>query len=107
MNSIRMLCDKQSRGGYCRLSERAEWENDYKQASFCFQFDIFNNTRNLKEQVALIESFSYLGFEGPIKMDQPDQTFVILELWSEERPRKLLKVYFGRFVSPSSLIYSE
>jgi tRNA (guanine10-N2)-methyltransferase len=104
---MKMLYDRQSRGGYCPLLGRADWENDYKQCSFCFQFDVFNNTRSLKEQVALIESFSYLGFGGPIKMNQPDQTFVILELWSEERPRKLVKVYFGRFVAPSSLIDSK
>jgi tRNA (guanine10-N2)-methyltransferase len=102
MNSMRVLCERQGRGGYCPHSERAEWKNDYKHCSFCFHFDIFNNTRSLKEQVAFIESFSYLGFEGSIKMDQPDQTFVVLELWSEERPRKLLKVYFGRFVASFS-----
>jgi len=46
----------------------------------------------------IIESFSYLGFEGPIRMKAPEETFVVHELWSYERPRKLEKIYFGRFV---------
>jgi hypothetical protein len=31
-------------------------------------------------------------------MLDPDETFVVHECWSYERPRKLLRVYLGRYV---------
>lgn len=68
------------------------------QQSFCFRLDTFNHTRTLEEQTAIIETFSYMGFKGPIRLRHPEELFVVHELWSHERPRKLLRVYLGRLV---------
>ena len=73
-------------------------QDNYSQSSFCFKVDSFNNTRSQAEQITIIESFAYLGFAGQIRLQNPDQIFVVHELWSYERPRKLLRMYLGRFV---------
>lgn len=58
-------------------------------------------TRSLSEQNDLIMSFSYLGFNGPIKLRDPEQTFCIFEDCDGgvSSPKK---IFFGRFVSGSS-----
>lgn len=73
-------------------------QDHYKQSSFRFRLDTFNYTRSLEEQTAIIESFSYMGFEGPVQLRNAEQLFVVHELWTVEHPRKLLKIYLGRYV---------
>ena len=68
--------------------------------SFCFRIDTFNHTRTLEEQTVIIDSFSYMGFNGAIRLKDPDETFIVHELWSNEQPQKLLRVYLGRLVRP-------
>jgi len=81
------------------------------QASFCFKLDCFNQTRSLTEQKDIIESFSYMEFQGPIRLRDAEQVFTIHEHWNLKEPKKLLRVYFGRYVtSPASafsLIHSS
>ncbi|KAI4117294.1 MAG: hypothetical protein LQ345_002448 [Seirophora villosa] len=74
---------------------------DYESASFKFEVQAFMVTRSLSEQNDLIMSFSYLGFNGPIKLRDPEQTFCIFEDCDGgvSSPKK---IYFGRFVSGSS-----
>jgi tRNA (guanine10-N2)-methyltransferase len=67
--------------------------------SFCFRIDSFNQTRTLEEQTGIIESFSYMGFKGAIRLKNAEETFVVHELWSKQ-PQKLLRIYLGRFVRP-------
>ncbi|KAI4140820.1 MAG: hypothetical protein LQ341_003690 [Variospora aurantia] len=76
------------------------WQN-YKSASFKFEVQAFMATRSLSEQNDLITSFSYLGFKGPIKLRNPEQTFCVFEDWDwgGSAPKK---IYFGRFVGGSS-----
>jgi tRNA (guanine10-N2)-methyltransferase len=73
-------------------------QDHYKHCSFRFKFDAFNHTRSMEEQTAIIETFAYMEFEGPVQLRNPEQLFVVHELWSEERPRKLLRLYLGRYV---------
>ena len=73
-------------------------QDDYKHSSFCFKIDAFNQTRSLEEQREIIESFSYMEFAGPVQLRNADHTFVIHEFWSYEEPRKLQKLYLGRYV---------
>ena len=56
------------------------------------------HTRSQEEQTAIIKTFSYLRFEGPVKLQNSDEVFVVHELWSHDRPQKLLRIYFGRLV---------
>lgn len=54
----------------------------YKEASFKFSLDAYCGKRSPSEQTEIINSFSYLGFEGPIRMRNPDLEFTIFEEWS-------------------------
>jgi tRNA (guanine10-N2)-methyltransferase len=54
----------------------------------------------------LIEEFKYTGFEGPIRMKQPDQEYCIFEHWeldasSECNVPAPKAVYLGRFIGSS------
>ncbi|KAK6356415.1 hypothetical protein TWF718_000775 [Orbilia javanica] len=51
----------------------------YKTCSFKFGFESFNGMRSEAAKKDLIESFSYVGFDGPIRMKNPDELFVIME----------------------------
>ncbi|KAF3165307.1 hypothetical protein TWF225_001255 [Orbilia oligospora] len=51
----------------------------YKTCSFKFGFESFNGMRTESHKKELIESFSYVGFDGPIRMKNPDELFVIME----------------------------
>jgi tRNA (guanine10-N2)-methyltransferase len=77
--------------------------NLYKDDTFKFYVDSFQGTRTMTEQKKLIEDFSYLGFEGPIKMKNPDQEFCIFEEWAVGTAslgiREPQALYLGRFIS--------
>lgn len=61
-------------------------------------------SREKNQQVKVIESFSFMGLDGPIRMKKPDQTFSIVEEYRvinrkpEPEPRKM---WFGRFITDS------
>ncbi|EED24268.1 RNA methylase family UPF0020 protein [Talaromyces stipitatus ATCC 10500] len=102
--------------------------NDYKDVSFRFFIDTFSAKRSQVEKKNLIESFGYLDFQGPIKMKNPDEDFVIFEDYvsdieekkdevegtnedhtqqkdqqtKEGRRKGLKNVYFGRWICASS-----
>lgn len=75
----------------------------YKDVSFKFNVDSFQGTRTMLEQKELIETFSYLGFEGPIKMKNPDQEFCVFEEWPVGAAalgiREPQAVHLGRFIA--------
>jgi len=75
----------------------------YKDGSFKFNVDSFQGTRTMLQQKQLIESFSYLGFEGPIKMKNPDHEFCIFEEWPVGAAAfgilQPQAVYLGRFIA--------
>ncbi|KAL8712200.1 MAG: hypothetical protein Q9225_006990, partial [Loekoesia sp. 1 TL-2023] len=73
----------------------------YKTSSFKFEVHAYQAKRSLAEQNALIQGFRYLGFDGPIKLKDPEQTFCIFEEceWAVEQPKRL---FFGRRIASSS-----
>ncbi|KAK3176201.1 hypothetical protein OEA41_007524 [Lepraria neglecta] len=73
----------------------------YQSCSFRFEFDTFSGSRTLAEQRAIIESFKYLGFNGPIKLKSPNQTFTIFEEYEYGNPNGPLRIFLGRFVGGS------
>ncbi|RJE19207.1 RNA Methylase [Aspergillus sclerotialis] len=91
---------------------------DYKDVSFRFTIDCFAAKRSWNEKKAIVDSFSYFGFDGPIKMKNPDEDFCVLEeyLWEVEAlkkglvsgtevhdmPRELQRIFFGRWIADSS-----
>ncbi|KAJ1911198.1 hypothetical protein IWQ60_010255, partial [Tieghemiomyces parasiticus] len=52
---------------------------DFMTCSFKFHIDGFGGTRSIKEQVEIINRFSFLGFEGPIDLKNPDAFFIVYE----------------------------
>jgi tRNA (guanine10-N2)-methyltransferase len=68
--------------------------------------DTFGHTLTQEERVARIERFSFLDFQGPVRIRGSDFTMAILEDYghSEHCPNnpkipELLHVYFGEWVS--------
>lgn len=82
-----------------RVRSSFMWKN-YSLCSFRFDFDSYQGTRTVPEQTKIIESFSYLGFNGRVKMKKADQVFCFLEDYSmgSEAPKR---VYFGRWIAES------
>ncbi|KAL8736192.1 MAG: hypothetical protein Q9166_000347 [cf. Caloplaca sp. 2 TL-2023] len=73
----------------------------YRYSSFKFEVDTYQAKRSLAEQNDLIQDFQYTGFEGPIRLKDPQQTFCIFEEceWGVKEPTK---VYLGRLIAGSS-----
>lgn len=74
--------------------------NQYLNASFRFEIDSFQGSHTPAEQREIIESFSYTAFEGPIRMNNPDNHFVVFEDYdlSASHPKHL---YLGRLIAGS------
>jgi tRNA (guanine10-N2)-methyltransferase len=76
----------------------------YKQSSFRFSIDSFQGSRSPEEFRQMVEGFSFLEFEGVVKMKKPDQEFCILEEWSLEsavtefEATGPLSIHLGRFL---------
>ncbi|KAF3929308.1 hypothetical protein AA313_de0208555 [Arthrobotrys entomopaga] len=51
----------------------------YKTCSFRFSFECYNGNRTEPKKKELIEQFSYVGFDGPIRMKNAQETFTIME----------------------------
>jgi tRNA (guanine10-N2)-methyltransferase len=73
---------------------------EYKSTPFRFSMDSYRWTRTHADQLKLIDTFSYLGFKGPLRLRDPDVSFKIFEDYAHEAstPRQL---YLGRFVAAS------
>ena len=82
-------------------SRTAGWEDAYKQTSFRFSVHGYQGKRTAAQQREIIESFAYLGFEGPIKMRGADAEFAIHEDYelNTEVPKQL---YMGRWIASGS-----
>lgn len=50
----------------------------FKNVSFKFMIDGYGRKYSQEESIQIIESFSFLPFEGPIIMTEPEVTFTIL-----------------------------
>ncbi|KAI5303592.1 hypothetical protein KEM56_007388 [Ascosphaera pollenicola] len=80
------------------------WDK-FKKRSFKFTFDTYMGKRDSEEKTGIIQAFSYLGLEGPIKMTNPDEEFVVFEEYekvNDTPPSILRKLYFARFISHGS-----
>ncbi|KAF1988424.1 tRNA guanosine-2'-O-methyltransferase [Aulographum hederae CBS 113979] len=73
----------------------------YKSVSFRFSVDTFQGKRSTSAQREIIESFSYVGFDGPIKMNNPEEEFVVFEEYGFRAPDPH-KFYFGRLIATSA-----
>ncbi|KAL4787258.1 hypothetical protein BJX76DRAFT_345739 [Aspergillus varians] len=91
------------------------WEQ-YKNVPFRFTVDSFAGKRSPTEKREIIQSFSYVEFEGPITLKNFEQDFWVLEQYydsthlpadAESQPQPLLqgldpvKLYLGRWIAES------
>ncbi|RCH79166.1 hypothetical protein CU098_001341, partial [Rhizopus stolonifer] len=84
------------------------WD-EYMTCSFKFVVSAFGSTISAKEQLRTINSFSYLGFQGPIDMKTPDAQFHVLEDYGCENANANSKpvlepiyIYMGKLVATGS-----
>ncbi|KAI1186045.1 S-adenosyl-L-methionine-dependent methyltransferase [Nemania serpens] len=83
--------------------DTSHWWPLYVTPSFKLSVDCYRGSRTQKQKVALINSFSYLPFEGPILLSSPDNEFTLFEEWEfeplpEKKPSSPLEVHFGRLI---------
>lgn len=75
----------------------------YAAPSFKISIDSYRGSHSQKQKVALINSFSYLPFKGPISLHSPDNEFTLFEQWTfESVPQKQaspIKLHFGRSIA--------
>jgi tRNA (guanine10-N2)-methyltransferase len=78
----------------------------YSQSTFKFDVVGYKGKRNNTEKIRLIERFTYLKFQGPIRMKNPDQIFTILEHYDPPTEHDAaefpIKYYFGREIELSA-----
>lgn len=86
------------------------WEA-HRQSTFKFDVVGYKGKRNNDDKIRLIESFTYLGFEGPIRMKNPQQIFTVLEHYDppteHDHAEYPCKLYFGRQVELSARAKGE
>ncbi|KAI8877653.1 hypothetical protein K501DRAFT_278251 [Backusella circina FSU 941] len=83
--------------------------SSYKQSSFKFVVSAFASTIDKHKQLEIINSFSYLGFEGNIDMKNPQVQFHVMADYGgdngfyNKKPREQpLYIYMGRLVATGS-----
>lgn len=77
----------------------------YLESSFKFDFIGYMGSRSNKDKILLINTFSYLGFKGPVQMKNPNETFVVLEEYRVNgctRASTPIRMWFGRQVQLSA-----
>lgn len=79
----------------------------YKKSTFKFDFVTYMGSRSNKQKFEIIESFSYVAFEGPIRMKNPDNVFSVLEEYQVSGNTKAttpINLWFGRQIQLSARI---
>jgi tRNA (guanine10-N2)-methyltransferase len=71
---------------------------DFKTVSFKFKVLGFQNRVSVSAQKDVIETFDYLGFDGPIIMKNPEYEFVVMENYLFHG-KVLTMVYFGMWIA--------
>lgn len=70
--------------------------------SFKIEVETFCKHYSMKEKVSKIETFSYLPFEGPVKLKNPDVTLAYLEFYGvdpNDVPEEPYDVFFGKWIA--------
>ncbi|CAB0016649.1 unnamed protein product [Nesidiocoris tenuis] len=72
------------------------------EVSFKVKVEVFGSSQTQEEKVQRIESFSYLGLRGPVKLNKPDVAFQYIEFYGlddKNVPDQPYDYYFGRIVT--------
>ncbi|GFQ68820.1 hypothetical protein TNCT_8091 [Trichonephila clavata] len=73
-----------------------------KDVSFRIMIESFGKKMPLEYKVDRIDELAFLGFEGPIKLNNPDHSFVLMEYYGTDRnfaPESPYNVFFGRWIA--------
>lgn len=76
----------------------------YREPSFKFDFVTYMGSKSHEDRCAVVELFRYLGFEGKIRMKNPDEVFTVLEQYQVhgmEPALSPLHLWFGRSLQVS------
>ncbi|RKP39330.1 S-adenosyl-L-methionine-dependent methyltransferase [Dimargaris cristalligena] len=92
---------------FAHLKTTPERWDDFKTCSFKFLVKAFGGTRTIKEQIKIINTFSFLAFEGPIDLKNPDEVFIVYEDYGNDPIlQKALtnpnEIHFGRLIAYSN-----
>lgn len=84
---------------------------DFKHRTFSFVVDSYLGKRNQAKKLDIIKSFAYTGFEGPIRMKDPQEKFWVMEEFDEEwlrrtvdldKPHEPRIIFMGRYLGKSA-----
>ncbi|KAF2668033.1 RNA methylase [Microthyrium microscopicum] len=74
---------------------------DFLHASFRFSVFGYQGKRDTKSHSSIIDSFSYMGFLGPIRMKNADHEFIVFEEYGIREPEPK-RIFLGRLVARGS-----
>ncbi|KAJ2485459.1 hypothetical protein IWW37_005939 [Coemansia sp. RSA 2050] len=88
------------------LKQTPDRWSSFMACSFKFTVDSFGRSLSQKEKVSVIESFSFMDFQGPIKMKNPDAEFFVCEEYGKPDnplPAEVPKmIWFGQLIGRGS-----
>ncbi|KAJ2830816.1 hypothetical protein IWW50_000037 [Coemansia erecta] len=91
---------------YDEVKQDSERWDAYKQCSFKFTVEGFGRSLSQAEKVRVIEGFSFMGFEGPIRMKGAEAEFLVCEEYGEAQAAvpvaEVKRIWFGRVVGTGS-----
>ena len=61
--------------------------------------DAFQGSRTTEEKVGIIESFAYLDFQGPIRLKDPDEEYVVFEEYPHHKASTPRRLFLGRKIA--------
>lgn len=100
-----LLFDDMRRSPFMRMPQYAG-----KDRSFKVTVETFNKKTSNREKVAKIDELTFLPFEGPIDLKNPDNDFSLFEYYNREQNSDTqgdtpAEYYFGRFLCESTKRY--
>ncbi|KAI8388392.1 uncharacterized protein BYT42DRAFT_559919 [Radiomyces spectabilis] len=89
---------------HAAVKEHPERWTAFNECSFKFTVGAFGSTISAAAQLDIINSFSFLGFNGPIDMKRPDVQFGVLEDYGATSPAPTAPnyIYMGKLVASGS-----
>ncbi|PRD28412.1 UNVERIFIED_CONTAM: tRNA (guanine(10)-N2)-methyltransferase-like protein [Trichonephila clavipes] len=78
--------------------------------SFRIMIESFGKKMPLEYKVDRIDELAFLGFEGPIKLNNPDHSFLLMEYYGTDRnyaPELPFDVFFGRWIADGQRYVSQ
>ncbi|KAJ1721910.1 hypothetical protein LPJ53_003630 [Coemansia erecta] len=89
---------------FAQVKETPERWTEYQHVSFKFSVESFGWSLTQAQKIAVIESFSFMAFKGPIRMQNPEAEFFVAEQYEEDCKAECPPehVWFGRVVGRGS-----